>query len=32
MSNLTQQYFDQTMKLMEAATKMLATQRAATRE
>lgn len=32
MSGLTQQYFDQTMRLMEAATKMLATQRAVTRE
>ena len=32
MSNLTQQYFDQTMKLTEAATKMLASQRAATRD
>lgn len=32
MSSLTQQYFDQTMKLTEAATKMLASQRAAVRE
>ncbi len=32
MSNLTQQYFDQTVKLMEAATKMLAAQRAGGRD
>ena len=32
MNNLTQQYFGQTMKLMEAATKMLATQRAVVRD
>lgn len=32
MSNLTQQYFDQTTKLMEAATKMMATQRVVGRD
>ena len=32
MSSLTQQYFDQTMKLMETATKLLASQRANVRE
>ena len=32
MSNLTQQYFEQTTKLMEAATKMLASQRAPERD
>ena len=32
MSNLTQQYFDQTTKLMEAATKILSAQRDVTRD
>jgi hypothetical protein len=32
MSNLTQQYFDQTTKLMEAAAKILSTQRAGERD